>query len=149
MATGFNKVPINSCGFEQLLTLPGVGPKIAKSIMDLRDKGTYIDLETLCLLPYLRLTSELLEMIDFGPRGPPTQGDIELAQSLLLLKSYNRGPTLPELMKEYNPESEPYSEWEYKFAEMFETPATSAKTNLEDDTRGSEMWWDREDLGKT
>ena len=152
MATGFNKVPINSCGFEQLLTLPGVGPKIANGIMDLRDKGLYIDLETLCLLPYLRVTKELLDLVDFGPKGPPTPKEIKMAQSIMELQSYNTGPTLPELMKDYNPESEPYSEWEYKFAEMFETPATSAGANQKDDlndTRGSEMWWDREDMGKT
>lgn len=60
------KININTCGYEDLRVLPGVGQVIADRIWELRKQGP-IDLETFAGIPKLRITPDLLECIDFLP----------------------------------------------------------------------------------
>lgn len=60
------KLNINTCGYEDLRVLPGVGLVIADRIWELRKQGP-IDLETFASIPKLRITPELIACIDFLP----------------------------------------------------------------------------------
>ena len=141
MATGFNKVPINSCGFEQLLTLPGVGPKIANSIMNLRDTGMSIDFETLCVLPWLRVTPDLIALIDFSPAITPSYREIEMA-TFMTEGQGSPTSTLPEQTDSNVPRSEFHS----KNVENLDTASKFQKTPAESKeflnaSIDSELWW--------
>ena len=71
----------NQCSYEDLLQLPGVGPKIAEQIMVMREVEGYIREEDLFRLTRLRVTPALLEMLDFNPDdtedGPWVRGNQE------------------------------------------------------------------------
>lgn len=60
------KININTCGYEDLKVLPGVGQVIAVRIWELRKQGP-IDLETFTGIPKLRVTPDLLEYVDLLP----------------------------------------------------------------------------------
>lgn len=60
------KININTCGYEDLKVLPGVGQVIADRIWELRKQGP-IDLETFAGIPKLRVTPDLLEYVDLLP----------------------------------------------------------------------------------
>ncbi|KAH3855830.1 hypothetical protein DPMN_098400 [Dreissena polymorpha] len=72
------RVPINTASESQLRSLPGIGLRTAKAIMDYREKVGPIDEEKLLMIPYIRMSKELLDLIDFIPYGrqyPTTQYD--------------------------------------------------------------------------
>ena len=60
------KVKINECGFDALLDLPGVGPKIAGQIIEERDHNRFTCIEDLQSIPRLRITNQLIDMVDFS-----------------------------------------------------------------------------------
>ena len=60
------KVKINECGFDALLDLPGVGPKIAGQIIEERDHNRCTCIEDLQSMPRLRITNQLIDMVDFS-----------------------------------------------------------------------------------
>ena len=95
MALGVNKVAINTCSYEQMQTLPGFSPITADRIMTLRECMT-IDLETLCVLPWLKVTPDLIDLIDFGPACTPSPREIERANSLIERQSNMALPLLEQ-----------------------------------------------------
>jgi len=70
-----DKININRCSYEDLLTLPGVGDKIATQIWCMREDWGALELEDLTQLPHLRVTPQFLDLIEFsserGSRAPP------------------------------------------------------------------------------
>lgn len=63
----FKKVRINEASFEELTSLPGIGHKTAHAILEIRDKYGLIDEETLQSIPHIRISRELLSLVDFYP----------------------------------------------------------------------------------
>ena len=68
------RVHINSATFEELLSIPGVGAKIAAKIWELREDKGILELEDLREVPYMRITEAALESIDFSTSLPPNRG---------------------------------------------------------------------------
>ena len=70
-----DKININRCSYEDLLTLPGVGEKIATQIWRMREDWGALELEDLTQLPHLRVTQQFLDLIEFsserGSRAAP------------------------------------------------------------------------------
>jgi len=59
------KVKINTCSRWELLRLPGVGNKIADNICNMREEGVQFNKERLANIPYLVISPELFDMIDY------------------------------------------------------------------------------------
>ena len=59
------KLKINTCAYQDLRLLPGIGQIIADRIWELRKLGN-ITPEEFVQIPRLKVTPELLDMIDFG-----------------------------------------------------------------------------------
>ncbi|VDI06644.1 Hypothetical predicted protein [Mytilus galloprovincialis] len=68
------RVHINSATFEELLSIPGVGAKIAAKIWELREDKGILELEDLREVPYMRITEAALESMDFSTSLPPNRG---------------------------------------------------------------------------
>lgn len=68
------RVHINSATFEELLSIPGVGAKIAAKIWELREDKGILKLEDLREVPYMRITDAALEAMDFSTSLPPNRG---------------------------------------------------------------------------
>ena len=73
------RVNINQCSYQELLTLPGVGPRIAEHILDIREGKGFITEDDLSGISYLRVTFNLLDRVDFSRsvnyhQGPPPHG---------------------------------------------------------------------------
>ncbi|KAH3821819.1 hypothetical protein DPMN_123587 [Dreissena polymorpha] len=63
------RVPINTASESQLRSLPGIGFRTVKAILDYREKVVPIDEEKLSMIPYIRMSKDLLDLIDFSPYG--------------------------------------------------------------------------------
>jgi predicted DNA-binding helix-hairpin-helix protein len=59
------RVLINVCSIEELMSLPGIGAKGADNILELREAKGDLELEDLNQVPYLRLTPQLINCLDF------------------------------------------------------------------------------------
>jgi hypothetical protein len=59
------RVLINVCSIEELMSLPGIGAKGADKILELREAKGDLELEDLNQVPYLRLTTQLINCLDF------------------------------------------------------------------------------------
>ena len=46
----------NICSIEELMSLPGIGAKVADKILELREAKVDLELDDLNQVPYLRLT---------------------------------------------------------------------------------------------
>ncbi|CAG2245026.1 unnamed protein product [Mytilus edulis] len=60
-------IKINSCSYEELRLLPGVGNVIADKIMSMRETLGNIQPEHLSEIPRLKITEALMDLIDFSP----------------------------------------------------------------------------------
>ena len=60
-------IKINSCSYEELRLLPGVGNGIADKIMSMRETLGNIQPEHLMEIPRLKITEALIDLIDFSP----------------------------------------------------------------------------------
>ncbi|CAG2188812.1 unnamed protein product [Mytilus edulis] len=60
-------IKINSCSYEELRLLPGVGNVIADKIMSMRETLGNIQPEHLMEIPRLKITEALIDLIDFSP----------------------------------------------------------------------------------
>jgi len=76
-----DKININRCSYEDLLTLPGVGEKIATQIWRMREDWGALELEDLTQLHHLRVTPQFLDLIEFsserGSRAAPPGEEVE------------------------------------------------------------------------
>jgi len=75
-----DKININRCSYEDLLTLPGVGDKIATQIWHMREDWGALELEDLTQVPHLRVTPQFLDLIEFsegGSRAIPLGEEVE------------------------------------------------------------------------
>ena len=63
------RVPINTASETQLRSLPGIGVRTAQAIIDYRERVGPIDEEKLAMIPYIRMSKDLLDLIDFTPYG--------------------------------------------------------------------------------
>ena len=61
------KVKINFCGISELMKLPGVGRRIAGSLIKLRSREGNLTIDSLDWVRKLRVTPQLLSSIDFTP----------------------------------------------------------------------------------
>ena len=59
------KVRINFAGVDKLKTLPGIGDAIAPHIVQMRQRSGNISLDDLVQVPHLKITTDLLEALDF------------------------------------------------------------------------------------
>ena len=59
------KVRINTCSRWELLRLPGMDNNIADKICNMRKEGVQLNRERLANIPYLVISPELFEMIDY------------------------------------------------------------------------------------
>jgi DNA uptake protein ComE-like DNA-binding protein len=59
------RVLINVCSIEELMSLPGIGAKGADKILELREAKGDLELEDLNQVPYLRLTTQLINCCRF------------------------------------------------------------------------------------
>ncbi|CAG2195339.1 unnamed protein product [Mytilus edulis] len=72
-------VNLNTCSFQELLQLPGIGIKTGEQIMDIRESKGYMTESDLDTISHLRVTRGLLSRLDFRPNGgcpnigPPPQ----------------------------------------------------------------------------
>ncbi|CAG2239075.1 unnamed protein product [Mytilus edulis] len=82
-------VNLNTCSFQELLQLPGIGIKTGEQIMDIRESKGFVTESDLSTISHLRVTRGLLSRLDFSPNGggqnigPPPQaqgrhGEMEL-----------------------------------------------------------------------
>jgi hypothetical protein len=55
---------INNCSIEELMTVPGIGAKVADKILELREAKGDLELDDLNQVPYLRITQPLLDCLD-------------------------------------------------------------------------------------
>ncbi|KAH3841277.1 hypothetical protein DPMN_114736 [Dreissena polymorpha] len=72
------RIPINTASETQLRSLPGIGVRTAQAIIDYRERVGPIDEEKLAMTPYIRMSKDLLDLIDFIPYGrqfPTSQYD--------------------------------------------------------------------------
>ncbi|KAH3729961.1 hypothetical protein DPMN_055939 [Dreissena polymorpha] len=63
------RVPINTASETQLRSLPGIGARTANAIINYRERVGPIDEEQLSIIPYIRMSKDLLDLIDFTPYG--------------------------------------------------------------------------------
>lgn len=68
-----DKININRCSYEDLLTLPGVGDKIASQMWHMRKDWGDLELEDLTQIPHLRVTPQFLDLIEFSSEGGQEQ----------------------------------------------------------------------------
>jgi len=61
-----SRILINYCSIEKLMSLPGVGVKVADKILEIREAKGNLELEDLRLVPYLRLTPQLIRCLEFA-----------------------------------------------------------------------------------
>ncbi|VDI48138.1 Hypothetical predicted protein [Mytilus galloprovincialis] len=72
-------VNLNTCSFQELLQLPGIGIKTGEQIMDIRESKGFVTESDLATISHLRVTRGLLSRLDFSPNGggqnigPPPQ----------------------------------------------------------------------------
>ena len=59
------RVLINICSIEELMSVPGIGAKEADTILELREAKGDLELDDLNQVPYLRITPQLLDCLDF------------------------------------------------------------------------------------
>jgi Holliday junction resolvasome RuvABC DNA-binding subunit len=59
------RVFINNCSIEELMTVPGIGAKVADKILELREAKGDLELDDLNQVPYLKITQPLLDSWDF------------------------------------------------------------------------------------
>jgi hypothetical protein len=59
------RVFINNCSIEELVSVPGIGAKVADKILELREAKGDLELDDLNQVPYLRITQPLLDCLDF------------------------------------------------------------------------------------
>lgn len=57
---------INVCPIEELMSLPGVGEKVADIILEIRERNGNLQMEDLRHVPYLKLTPQLINCLDFS-----------------------------------------------------------------------------------
>ncbi|MES9970666.1 MAG: hypothetical protein ABW092_11580, partial [Candidatus Thiodiazotropha sp.] len=60
------KIPINLANEEELKSLPGIGPRTARAVLDFLETVGRIDEHNLSCIPYIRISRELLDLIDFS-----------------------------------------------------------------------------------
>jgi predicted DNA-binding helix-hairpin-helix protein len=61
----------NICSIEELISLPGIGAKVADKILELREAKVDLELDDLNQVPYLRLTPQLINCLDFTSFDSP------------------------------------------------------------------------------
>jgi hypothetical protein len=59
------RIFINNCSIEELMSVPGIGAKVADKILELREAKGDLELDDLKQVPYLRITQRLLDCLDF------------------------------------------------------------------------------------
>ena len=59
------RIFINNCSIEELMSVPGIGEKVADKILELREAKGDLELDDLNQVPYLRITQPLLDSLDF------------------------------------------------------------------------------------
>ena len=59
------RVFINNCSIEELMSVPGIGAKVADKILELREAKGDLELDDLNQVPYLRITQPFLDSLDF------------------------------------------------------------------------------------
>ena len=57
------RVFINNCSIEELMSVPGIGAKVADKILELREAKGDLELDDLNQVPYLRITQPLLDTV--------------------------------------------------------------------------------------
>ncbi|CAG2200376.1 unnamed protein product [Mytilus edulis] len=62
-------VNLNTCSFQELLQLPGIGIKTGEQIMDIRESKGSVFESDLATISHLRVTRGLLSRLDFSPSG--------------------------------------------------------------------------------
>ncbi|CAC5424914.1 unnamed protein product [Mytilus coruscus] len=62
-------VNINTCSFQELLQLPGIGINTGEQIMDIRDGKGFVTEADLATLSHLRVTMALIARLDFSTNG--------------------------------------------------------------------------------
>ena len=60
------KVYVNFCTWDELISVNGVGEAIAKCVMAMRSSGAHITKDMFYSLPGLRVTRDMAERLDFG-----------------------------------------------------------------------------------
>ena len=65
----FRKIPINLASEAELKSLPGIGPRTARAVIEYRETVGQIDEHNLANIPYIRISRELLDLIDFSVDG--------------------------------------------------------------------------------
>ncbi|VDI11537.1 Hypothetical predicted protein [Mytilus galloprovincialis] len=89
------RVHINSATFEELLSIPGVGAKIAAKIWKLREDNGILELEDLREVPY-KITEAALESMDFSTSLSPNRWSNKFCKGIRkscsgLIASYRQG----------------------------------------------------------
>ncbi|CAG2185942.1 CNBP [Mytilus edulis] len=62
-------ININTCSFQELLQLPGIGIKTGEQIMDIREGKGFVTESDLATISHLRVTMALLSRLDFNQNG--------------------------------------------------------------------------------
>lgn len=69
------KLFINQCRYQNLLTLPGVGRRVADRIWEILTTKGFIVKEDLATIPYLKITRALIDSIDFSLLSDKTMNE--------------------------------------------------------------------------
>ena len=80
---GEPKLKINFCEEEDLLTLPGVGRKVARTIWLLRERESNITPGSLSTLSRLRNVNRLIKLVDFE-RNPKNSEDVAITEDQII-----------------------------------------------------------------
>jgi hypothetical protein len=91
------RVFINNCSIEELMSVPGIGAKVADTILDLREAKGDLELDDLNQVPYLRITQPLLDCLNFTSfenkermGSPYDRHNLFLTSSFLKMASRNK-----------------------------------------------------------
>lgn len=69
------KLFMNQCRYQNLLTLPGVGRRVADRIREILTNKGFIIEEDLATIPYLRITRALIDSIDISLLSDETMNE--------------------------------------------------------------------------
>lgn len=69
------KLFMNQCRYQNLLTLPGVGRRVADRIREILTTKGFIIEEDLATIPYLRITRALIDSIDISLLSDETMNE--------------------------------------------------------------------------
>ncbi|VDI45311.1 Hypothetical predicted protein [Mytilus galloprovincialis] len=119
-------VNLNTCSFQELLQLPGIGIKTGEQIMDIRESKGFVTESDLATISHLRVTRGLLSRLDFSPNGggqnigPPPQAQGRHGEMLDMGHIAPQGTPSQFKPGDANARPEPTGNWDGGYREQLQ-----------------------------